>query len=214
MTTLAVVGATGFAGGAIVSEALARGFDVIAAARDTASIGAADHQTTRDGDVYDADFVDGLARDAEIVAIAVPFHTDERDLVEALPGITAAVARHQRRLGFVGGAASLRVAPDGPILLETPDFREEWKPEARAGYRLLDALTRTTEDVNWFFLSPSALFGAYADVPARGTYRLGGDVLLTEPDGSSSISGPDYAQAFVDELASPTHYRERFTVGY
>ncbi|MGH1564082.1 NAD(P)-dependent oxidoreductase [Mumia sp. DW29H23] len=214
MTTIAVIGATGFAGGAIASEALARGYDVIAAARDTASIGPADHQTTRDGDLYDAEFVDGLARDADVVVVAVPFHTDDRDLVEAVPGLAAAVARHQRRLGFVGGAGSLRVAPDGPILMETPDFQEAWKPEARAGYQVLDALTRTTEDVNWFYVSPSALFGRLADVPARGSYRLGGDVLLTEPDGTSSISGPDYAQAFVDEIASPTHYRERFTVGY
>ncbi|MDD9348399.1 NAD(P)H-binding protein [Mumia sp.] len=214
MTTIAVIGATGFAGGAIASEALARGYDVIAAARDTASIDPADHQTVRDGDVYDAEFVDGLARDADVLVVAVPHHAEDRDLIDAVPGLTDAVRRHRRRLGVVGGAGSLRVSPDGPILMETPQFPESAKPEARAAYAVLDALTRTTEDVNWFSVSPSAVFGRLSDVPRRGTYRLGGDDLLSEPDGSSSISAPDFAQAFVDEIASPTHYREKFTVGY
>ncbi|KAA1424622.1 NAD(P)H-binding protein [Mumia zhuanghuii] len=214
MTTIAVIGATGFAGGAIASEALARGYDVIAAARDTASIGPAEHQTTRDGDVFDAAFVDSLAEDADVVVVAVPHHGPDRDLVEAVPALADAVRQHHRRLGWVGGAGSLRVGEDGPLLMETPDFHEAWKPEARAGYQALDALTRTTEDVSWFYVSPSAAFGRLADVGLRGTYRLGGDILLTEPDGTSSISGPDFAQAFVDEIASPTHFRERFTVGY
>ncbi|WP_295910030.1 hypothetical protein [uncultured Actinomyces sp.] len=36
-------------------------------------------------------------------------------------------------------------------------------------------------------------------------FRLGGDVLLTDENGVSDISGADFAQAFVDEIETPTH---------
>jgi putative NADH-flavin reductase len=39
-------------------------------------------------------------------------------------------------------------------------------------------------------------------------------VLLADADGSSNISGPDYAKAFVDEIEQPKHRRQRFTVAY
>lgn len=215
MTTIAVIGVTGFAGSAITHEALSRGYDVIGAARDTASIDPADHLTTRDGDLYDTAFVDGLAADADVLIVAANSHLpDGRELPQAIPAIGESVARHQTRLGVIGGAGSLETTPGGPIVLETPDFHEDWKPEARAAYGALEALRRTNDDVNWFYVSPSAMFGAYADVAPRGTYRLGGDVLLVDDDGRSEISGPDFATAVVDEIASPTHYRERFTVGY
>lgn len=45
-------------------------------------------------------------------------------------------------------------------------------------------------------------------------FRLGGDVLLTDENGVSDISGADFAQAFVDEIETPTHTGQRFTVAY
>jgi putative NADH-flavin reductase len=47
-----------------------------------------------------------------------------------------------------------------------------------------------------------------------GKFRLGKDELLVAADGNSSISFPDFAIALVDELETPKHHRERFTVGY
>jgi putative NADH-flavin reductase len=44
-------------------------------------------------------------------------------------------------------------------------------------------------------------------------FRLGGDRLPTNEQGSR-ISFEDYAIAAVDELETPTHVRQRFTVGY
>ena len=49
---------------------------------------------------------------------------------------------------------------------------------------------------------------------ATGRYRVGGDVLLTDADGNSNISGADYAKAFVGEIEQPTHRRQRFSVAY
>jgi len=37
---------------------------------------------------------------------------------------------------------------------------------------------------------------------------------LTDDQGNSRISFPDYAIAMVDEIETPRHPRARFTVGY
>ena len=75
--------------------------------------------------------------------------------------------------------------------------------------RFLDALRGVT-DLDWTFISPSALF-----VPGErtGKFRLAKDELLVGEKGST-ISYEDYAVALVDEIEKPAHVRERFTVGY
>jgi putative NADH-flavin reductase len=100
------------------------------------------------------------------------------------------------------------VAP-GKLLVDSPDFPKEYEKETRAGCVFLDRL-RAAEDLNWTFLSPSALFTAGA---RTGNFRLGKDSLLTNGKGSS-ISFEDYAIALADEVEKPKHPRQRFTVGY
>ena len=67
------------------------------------------------------------------------------------------------------------------------------------------------KELNWTFLSPSALFTAGE---RTGKFRLGTDQLLTAADGKSSISFEDFAVALADEIERPAHVRQRFTVGY
>jgi putative NADH-flavin reductase len=109
----------------------------------------------------------------------------------------------------VGGAGSLEVAP-GVKLVTTPGFPAQYKAEAEKGAAFLDRL-RQEKDLNWTFLSPSALI----DFGARtGKFRLGTDQLLVDADGKSSISFEDFAVAMADEIERPAHQRARFTVGY
>ena len=75
---------------------------------------------------------------------------------------------------------------------------------------ILDLL-RQEKELNWTFLSPSALF---IDGERTGKFRLGTDQLLTGADGKSWISFADYAIAMADEIERPAHMRKRFTVGY
>jgi putative NADH-flavin reductase len=130
------------------------------------------------------------------------------DLIRARKLIEAVRASGVKRYLVVGGAGSLEVAP-GLKLIDAPDFPTEYKAEAAAGGVFLDLL-RGEVDLDWTFLSPSALF-----VPGErtGKFRLGQDQLLANEQGSS-ISFEDYAVALVDELEKPTHSRQRFTVGY
>ena len=72
-------------------------------------------------------------------------------------------------------------------------------------------MLRAESDLNWTFLSPSALFVAG---DRTGQFRLGTDQLLTAADGKSSITFEDYAVALADEIERPAHLRQRFTVGY
>ena len=83
---------------------------------------------------------------------------------------------------FVGGAGSLEVAP-GVRLVTTSGFPVAYKAEAEKGAAFLDLL-RAEKELNWTFLSPSALFAAG---DRTGKFRLGTDQLLTAADGKSSI---------------------------
>jgi uncharacterized protein len=127
-----------------------------------------------------------------------------------IAAIVSAVKRAQvPRLLIVGGAASLEVAP-GELLLDTPEFPEAYKAEARAGLRVLETL-RATADLDWTILSPSAELVSGA---RTGSFRFGKDELLVDANGRSWITLEDFAVAFVDELEHPRHSCERFTVGY
>jgi len=94
-------------------------------------------------------------------------------------------------------------------LIDQPDFPEAYKKEALGGAKFLQLL-RGINDLEWTFLSPSAMF---VHGERTGVFRLGEDQLLTNANGSS-ITFEDYAIAFVDELEHPRHVRRRFTVGY
>ena len=56
------------------------------------------------------------------------------------------------------------------------------------------------EGLDWFFVSPAGGFGAFAPGERTGAYRVGGDVLLTDENGDSNLSGQDLAVALVDEI--------------
>ncbi len=98
-------------------------------------------------------------------------------------------------------------------MIDSPDFQDEWKAEASSHARVLEALQAAPEPLRWFYVSPAALFGAWTDFPDTGTYRTGGDQLVADDEGTSKITGADFAQAYVDEIEQSRHPRQRFTVG-
>ena len=99
-------------------------------------------------------------------------------------------------------------------LVDGDGFPDAFKAEALELTRVLTELRASDDSLDWFFLSPAANFGAYNPGERTGHYRVGGDVLLTDEQGTSAISGEDLAKAVVDEIEQPAHRRERFTVAY
>ncbi|GAA4948088.1 NAD(P)H-binding protein [Streptomonospora halophila] len=213
---LVLFGATGFAGSRIAKEALSRGHEVVGVARDVSPLTEGEGLSARAGTIHDEAFVLEVTRGADALLIATPGRPQEdgRKLLDAVPALAAAARANGVRIGIVGGAASLKVSADGPRLLDTPEFPEAYKVEAGSHAEVLDALREVPEDVDWFYVSPAAVFGAHAPGERTGTYRTTDEVLLTDAMGDSAIGGEDYAIAFVDEIEAPAHRRARFGVAY
>ncbi|HME93049.1 MAG TPA: NAD(P)-dependent oxidoreductase [Methylomirabilota bacterium] len=201
---IAVIGIGGRVGSRLGAELLARGHRVTGIERHPKPTDAKEGLTLRQGDATQPAALAPLLAGHDAVVSASRFQTsDATALIAAVK--TAGV----KRLLVVGGAGSLEVAP-GQALVDTPGFPEAYKAEARAGVTFLNAL-RAEKDLDWTILSPSAEF---APGTRTGTFRLGGNELLTDRTGRSWVSMEDFAIALVDELEQPRHRRERFTVGY
>jgi putative NADH-flavin reductase len=200
---VALIGASGQAGSRILAELARRGHTATGIARHPEKIAAAPGVTARKGDVFDKAGLAALLEGHDVVISSVHFTASDPEIL-----IEAVRASGAKRYLVVGGAGSLEVAP-GVTLVSTPQFPAIYKAEATKGGEFLARLLREKE-LDWTFLSPSALFVAGE---RTGKFRLGKDQLLTNDKGSS-ISFEDYAIALVDEIEKPTHSRQRFTVGY
>ncbi|MBG7621713.1 NAD(P)-dependent oxidoreductase [Herbaspirillum sp. AP02] len=201
---IALIGASGNVGSRIVDEALRRGHNVVAIARNAGQLAQRTGVTVVAADVKDAAGLASAIKGADVVVSSGRFTSF--GAADLLPAVKAAGVK---RLAIVGGAGSLEIAP-GKALIDTPEFPEEYKPEASGGRDFLNAL-RGEQELEWTFLSPSALFIAGE---RTGQFRLGQDQLLVGADGKSWISYEDFAVALLDELEQPKHVRTRFTVGY
>ena len=201
---IAIAGASGRAGSRITAELARRGHQVTAIARNPDKIERLADVTAVKGDVLDQAGLARLWSGHDAAVSSVHFTASDPDKL-----IGAARDSKVGRYLVVGGAGSLEVAP-GVRLVTTPGFPAQYKAEAEKGAAFLDLL-RLQKDLNWTFLSPSALF---IEGERTGKFRLGTDQLLTAPDGESSISFEDFAVALADEIERPAHPRARFTVGY
>lgn len=214
MSTIAVVGVTGYAGGHIAAEALRRGHEVIGISR-SAPPNPQPGLTVRSGDITDQDLISAVAEQASALVVAVHAAVDETPFLAPLvPSLLEVAGAFGTRIGFVGGSGSLLVAPDGPRLMDTPQFPAPYKVQAEAQDEVLQTLRASDSSTDWFYVSPAAGFGAYAPGERTGSFRTGGDLLLTDADGNSLISGADFAIAFIDEIDEPTHHRAWFSVAY
>ncbi len=200
-----VFGATGAIGRAISAELTARGHEVTGAARDGLAAAA---------DAADPAAVAALVAGQDAVVSAVGPRAGRDDpgpsLLAAISGLTEGLrAAGVRRLVVVGGAGSLELVP-GQRLVDTPGFPAAARPVALAHAQVLEFL-RSVADLDWTYCSPAAVI---EPGERTGTFRLGGDQLLTGTDGISRISIPDFAVAVADEIELGTAIRRRITVAY
>ena len=211
---IALIGASGFIGSALREEALRRGHQVTALVSQPGKLTAtATNLTVEQVDVQNTAQLTERLTDADVVVSAFSGHAQD-DIrgyyVQGVKSIIAAVkAAGVPRLVMVGGAGSLRVATDTP-LIDTPAFPEEYKPTALGAQDAL-ALLQEEPALNWTMLSPAAeIFPG----ERTGQFRLGLDDLLVDDEGNSRISVQDYAVALLDEVDHPQHERQRFTLAY
>ncbi len=213
MTRIAVIGGTGYAGRNIVAEAVSRGHTVVSVARSVPAE-RVEGATYVEGTILD---VPGLVAELEGVEVIVSTIPARGDMVgKVRPGVEELVAELPAnvRVGIIGGAGGSLVAPGGPRVVDLDSFTEEYKPEALEAIGILEDLQATGAARDWFYIHPAGGFGVWNPGERTGTYRDGGDVIVTDAEGESYISGPDLGVAVVDEIENPKHSRERFTVGY
>lgn len=211
---IALIGATGFVGSAILKEALDRGHEVTAIVREPEKLPHHAKLRSQKGDVYNVNEVARLVAGHDAVISAFnPGWTNPDIYSLQVKGTRAIIAGVKeagiKRLLFVGGAGSLEVQP-GVQSVDLPDFPKDWKQGALATREALNLL-RQESGLEWSFLSPSA---DLSPGERTGKFRLGKDQLLVDANGQSRISTQDYAAAMIDEVEKPKHVRQRFTVGY
>lgn len=214
MTSIVVFGGSGYAGSHILEAAAVRGLRATSLTRRDAAAQIAG-VTYRTGSILDAADRAAALDGADVLVVAVSPRGEMAGQVR--PAIAALAADAEAagvRLGVIGGAGSLEQTPGGPLLAESPDFGEEFKPEALEMAGVLTDLRANEGTLDWFFVSPAGNFGPWVAGEFRNEYRLGDDVLLTDENGVSAIGGADFGVAIVDEIEDPAHRRARFTVAY
>lgn len=213
MSRIVVIGGTGYAGAHIVREAVSRGHEVVSISRSAPQTPIEGARYVQ-GSVLDLASLGDVFDEADAVISALSPRGDMQDAVlGALKSLIEKLSGTATRLGVVGGAGGSLVAPGGPRLFDT-GFPDEYKHEAQVGIDSLELLQSADEGLDWFFVHPAEVFGPWAEGERTGSYRDGGDVLVRAEDGSSTISGADFAIAMIDEVEAPKHRRGRFAVGY
>lgn len=205
---IAILAANGKAGEAILKEALNQGYEVTAIVRNKEYKN--DKVKVIYKDILSLEKADLAGFDAVITAFAawtpetLPLHTT------TLNHLANLLSNTNTRLLVVGGAGSLYVDDALSVMLvDTPEFPDEYKPVANAMKAGLAEL-RKRNDVKWTYLSPAAEFEP--DAPRTGEYIVAGEKFTLNSKGESKISYADYAIAMVDELKNAKFIGKRFSV--
>jgi putative NADH-flavin reductase len=210
MAVVVVFGGTGFTGRHVAEEAVSRGHEVIAVSRSVP-------EQPVPGVRYETGAAEEVAARVIPGADAVVATLSPRgDMAGRLVDVYGTLAQHAADAGArylqVGGFSSLRPAPDAPRFVEG-EIPEEYRAEALEGEATRQLLAeRAPEGLDWVFISPAGAYGAWAGVEPTGTHRVSGEVALFDEDGGSTVSGPDFAAAIVDEIDDPQHHRAHIGV--
>ena len=216
MKKVAIIGASGFIGSAILKESIKRGHAVTAIVRHPEKITLTDpNLKILPGDVLAEESVQELVKGVDVVISAYnPGWTNPEisiDTTKAYKSIIDGVKKAKiPRLLIVGGAGSLYVALDKRLMV-TGVIPDSIKPAIESLAGVLYHLQKEENELDWAYFSPA---GNIVPGEKKGNYRLGNDELIVNDKGESTISVEDYADAMLNEVEKPQHHMERFTIGY
>ncbi|MDP4206159.1 MAG: NAD(P)-dependent oxidoreductase [Bacteroidota bacterium] len=213
---LALIGASGFVGTQLLTEALQRGHEVTTIVRNPEKVKIQNSLLNlQKADVTNTDALAEILRGHDIVLNAYNAGWSNPNIYDDfLKGSNSILEASKRakvkRLLVVGGAGSLFIAPNVQ-LVDTPEFASSpYRPGALAARDFLNVLKKE-EAISWTFLSPAInLFPG----ERTGQFRLGNDEPVMNSEGKSEISVQDLAVALLDEVEKGQFINKRFTVGY
>lgn len=207
---ITILGATGWIGDHIMSQAKTNGHIVTAVVRDAGKI--TDGTAVKEFDLQSENDIAEVLTGADVVIASIGGRAaGNHELVgQTAKRLLTALSGSRTRLLWVGGAGSLEVSP-GVTLVSSPDFPEEYKDEALAQGEALKLFRTTNTTTQWTFISPAAVI--YPGT-SEGAYRIGGDAFFTNEQGESKISVTDYAIAMIDEAQNAAYINQRISVAY
>jgi len=213
---IAIIGATGFVGTALVNEFANRSHQVTAIARNpkTAS---PENVTATAADVYDTAALANVLKGHDVVVSAFnPGWTNPNiydDFIAGAKAIQLAVKdAGVNRFIVIGGAGSLFVGPDVQAV-DTPDFPKDYYPGASAARDYLNII-KEEKDLDWAFFSPAFEMHQGITTGRTGNYRLGLENPVFNDEQRSILSVEDLAVVIADEAENPKHHQQRFTAAY
>jgi putative NADH-flavin reductase len=214
---VALIGASGFVGTAILNELLQKGHRITAITRNPEKIKKAENIIAVKADVLNESEVAEAVKGNDIVISAYnPGWANPNlynEFLEGSKSIQAGVKKAGiKRLIVIGGAGSLYVA-DGVQLIDTPQFPEEYKAGASAAKDYLNFL-KDEKEMDWSFLSPAIEMNHSTSGIRKGIYRTGLENPVFDANNRSIISVEDLAVAIADEIENANHSHQRFTVAY
>ena len=211
---IALIGATGFVGSALLNELADRKHEITAISRtpkDTANA------TWVAADIFNVDALAEILKGHDAVVNAYnPGWTNPNiydDFLAGSKAIQEAVKKSGvKRFITIGGAGSLYVTPDLQAV-DTPDFPKEIFPGANAARHYLNII-KEEKDLDWAFFSPAFEMHAGTKTGRTGKYRLGLENPVFNDEQRSILSVEDLAVVIADEVEIPKHHQVRFTAGY
>lgn len=214
---VALIGATGFVGSAILKELAERNHSIKAFSRKIDAGLGYKNVVGIPLDVNDVDKLTAELRGAAIVISAFNAGwtnpTIYDDYLIGAKNIQEAVKNAGvKRFIVIGGAGSLWV-DEGVKVIDTPHFPEEIKPGAKAASDYFDYLQHEDE-LDWEFFSPAIEMHQGTSGERLGKYTLGLDYPVTNKEGRSILSVEDVAVVIADEVEKQNFTRRRFTAGY
>lgn len=215
---IALIGASGFVGTALLNEALQRGHQVTAIVRHPEKIKQTNtNLTVKKGDAFNKEEIKDLVKENDVVLSAYnPGWTNPNiysEFIKASETLQQATKESGvKRFFIIGGAGSLEVAP-GVQLIDTPQFPAEYKEGASAARDYLNILKKE-DQLDWTFYSPAIEMHQGITTGRTGKYRLGTDQPVFNEENRSIHSAEDLSIAVIDELENKKFIKKRFTAAY
>lgn len=211
---IAIIGATGFVGSAILNELADRKHEITAIARNPKETANAKWIIA---DIFNADALAAILKGNDVVVSAYnPGRANPNiydDSIAGAKAIQEAVKKSGvKRFITIGGAGSLYIAP-GLQLIDTPEFPKEIFDGANAARHYLEII-KEEKDLDWAFFSPAIEMHQGTKTGRTGKYRLGLENPVFNEEQRSILSVEDLAVVIADEVETPKHHQVRFTAAY
>jgi putative NADH-flavin reductase len=211
---IAIIGATGFVGSAILNELSSRNHEIMAIARNAKNSSDVNWISV---DIFNTDALAEAIKGNDIVISAYNSGWTNPNIYDDFIAGSKAIQEAVKKSGVkrfitIGGAGSLFVAP-GLQAVDTPDFPKEYYAGASAARDYLNIL-KEEKDLDWAFFSPAFEMHQGITTGRTGKYRLGLENPVFNDEQRSILSVEDLAVVIADEAETPKHHQVRFTAAY